>query len=238
MIIPSIDLLGGRVARLVRGDPERSIIYSDDPRGFAEEFLERGARLIHVVDLDSAIGSGSNRDLIMDLISSGFPIQVGGGIRNAEYAEELLERGARRIIIGTLAHESLDVVRHLISRYGAERIAVAVDYRRGRIAISGWLRELDLTPLDYAGILEKMGVAWVLATCIDRDGTLSGADLDLYSELKRRTGLRIMASGGVSSMQDILALKKIGVDAVIIGRALYEGLIRLEEALEAWENAL
>ncbi len=236
MIIPSIDLLNGKVVRLIRGDPKYTKVYHDDPVRLAEEFVNKGVKLIHVVDLNAALERGNNRDIILDLASRGIPIQVGGGIRSIEAAMSLLNSGVRRVILGTLAYKRPDLLHEIIRLFGGDRVGVAIDYKGSRVMVRGWREEYQLTPLDAALQFQNMGIEWLILTSIERDGTLRGADISTLKNVRRHVNVKIIASGGVSSLEDILALKSIGVDGVILGKSLYEGLIKLEKALEVVNN--
>ena len=232
LVIPSIDLMRGKVVRLKHGDPSTVKVYSSSPLATAQELLEHGAKLIHAVDLDAAMGLGSNREIIAELAQAGIPLQVGGGIRSIEEAAALLAQGVQRVVVGTLAVRSPLLIPRLIEEAGGDRVAVAIDYRSGKVALEGWRKLAAKSPITLALELEKLGVRWAILTSVERDGALSGPDLDTIALLKRASRLRVVASGGVASLRDIASLREAGADGVILGRALYEGLITLREAME------
>jgi phosphoribosylformimino-5-aminoimidazole carboxamide ribotide isomerase len=234
LIIPAIDLQSGRAVRLLRGDFARETVYGDDPVAVARHWLGKKASLLHVVDLD---GTRAGRPVQLDLvrqIAGVASVQVAGGIRTAEDAARVTAAGARRIVIGTAA---LDVpfTRELVERYG-ERLVVALDTRHGNVAVRGWTEESGRTLVDLAEeLVRQAGVRRFLHTDVERDGTLTSPN---YSSLQAliALGIPVIASGGVSSAEDIRRLREIGAEAVIVGRALYEGTIDLEEVMAmAWD---
>jgi len=232
LVIPSIDLMRGKVVRLKHGDPSTVKVYSSSPLATAQELLEHGAKLIHAVDLDAAMGLGSNREVIAELAQAGIPLQVGGGVRSVEEAAALLAQGVQRVVVGTIAVRSPLLIPRLIEEAGGDRVAVAIDYRGGKVALEGWRKLAAKSPIALALELEKLGVRWAILTSVERDGALSGPDLDTIALLKRASRLRVVASGGVASLRDIASLREAGADGVILGRAIYEGLITLREAME------
>lgn len=232
LVIPSIDLMRGKVVRLKHGDPSTVKVYSSSPLATAQELLEHGAKLIHAVDLDAAMGLGSNREVIAELAQAGIPLQVGGGVRSVEEAAALLAQGVQRVVVGTIAVRSPLLIPRLIEEAGGDRVAVAIDYRSGKVALEGWRKLAAKSPIALALELEKLGVRWAILTSVERDGALSGPDLDTIALLKRASRLRVVASGGVASLRDIASLREAGADGVILGRAIYEGLITLREAME------
>lgn len=232
LVIPSIDLMRGKVVRLKHGDPSTVKVYSSSPLATAQELLEHGAKLIHAVDLDAAMGLGSNREVIAELAQAGIPLQVGGGVRSIEEAAALLAQGVQRVVVGTIAVRSPLLIPRLIEEAGGDRVAVAIDYRGGKVALEGWRKLAAKSPIALALELEKLGVRWAILTSVERDGALSGPDLDTIALLKRASRLRVVASGGVASLRDIASLREAGADGVILGRAIYEGLITLREAME------
>ncbi len=224
-IIPAIDLMKGSVVRLVKGDPNKMIIYSKDPLSVAKRF-ERYADALHIIDLDAALSRGNNKSIIKEIAESvSIEVEVGGGIRSIEYAKELLEY-ADSIILGTLAYKDIDALRSLLE-YGKDRIIVAIDHKHGRVMIDGWKSSADLTLESAINRFKSIGVDKFLVTDIERDGTLLGVDLDVYSKIGRLA--RIIASGGIASIEDIINLKSIDIYGVILGKALYDDKISLEE---------
>ncbi|AEG15267.1 1-(5-phosphoribosyl)-5-((5-phosphoribosylamino)methylideneamino) imidazole-4-carboxamide isomerase [Desulfofundulus kuznetsovii DSM 6115] len=236
LIIPAIDLRAGKCVRLVEGRLDRETVYSDDPVAVARLWEDQGARWLHVVDLDGAFtGEPKNWDMIRGILSAvRIPVQVGGGIRDMAVIEQLLELGAARVILGTVAIINPGMVAEACARYG-ESIVVGIDARNGKVAIEGWGVTAEKNALELAAEMKALGVKRVVFTDIWRDGTLKGPNLAVVEEVARSTQLKIIASGGVSSLADLRALKAmepLGVEAVIIGKALYAGTINLRDALE------
>ncbi len=235
LVIPAIDLYEGKVVRLTRGDPSRAKVYSRDPVACARQWEEQGAGLLHVVDLSAALGQTDNLQLIKAMCAAvKVDIEVGGGIRDIRRAQDLLDAGVRRLVIGT---RSLDeaFLKSLIVAFGAERICVGVDAKEGRLAVEGWQRQTDIGAFDFIASLKSKGVKWVIYTDINRDGTLAGPDLALVQALSAFPDLRIIASGGVNSLEDIRALKEKApfLWGVIVGKALYEAHFTLPQAQAA-----
>ncbi|MGB9802315.1 1-(5-phosphoribosyl)-5-[(5-phosphoribosylamino)methylideneamino]imidazole-4-carboxamide isomerase [Desulfofundulus sp.] len=236
LIIPAIDLRAGKCVRLVEGRLDRETVYSDDPVAVARLWEDQGARWLHVVDLDGAFtGEPKNWDIIRSILSAvRIPVQVGGGIRDMTVIERLLELGAARVILGTVAIINPGLVAEACARYG-ESIVVGIDARNGKVAIEGWGVTAEKNALELAAEMKALGVKRVVFTDIWRDGTLKGPNLSVVEEVARSTQLKIIASGGVSNLADLQALKAmepLGVEAVIIGKALYAGTINLRDALE------
>ena len=235
-VIPAIDLRGGRLVRLAQGDYSRETVYSEDPAGVAAAFSAAGAPRIHVVDLDGAReGNPAHESAIRAILEAadGVPIQTGGGVRSLRRVEELLGQGADRVVIGTLALERPDLVREAATRY-PKRIVLGLDANGGFVAVRGWretsTRRVEEVLQDFAG----SPLAAVLHTDIDRDGMLSGPNLQATVALARRSEFPVIASGGVSDLSDLERLARSGdVAGVVVGRALYEGRFELREALEA-----
>ncbi|HWO71907.1 MAG TPA: 1-(5-phosphoribosyl)-5-[(5-phosphoribosylamino)methylideneamino]imidazole-4-carboxamide isomerase [Actinomycetota bacterium] len=228
VVIPAIDLREGRVVRLRRGDPGTATVYGDDPVAVARRFEEGGARRLHVVDLDAALGEGDNRDAIVAICRAVHArVQVGGGVRSVAAAKELLAAGAARVVLGTRAALDPAFVREAVAAAG-DRVIVALDVRAGRIRVAGWREEGP--PLEEAlAALDAAGAPRFLVTAIDADGVLAGPDLELYRAVLARTERPVLASGGVRGADDVRALAELGVEGVVVGRALYEGTLRLEE---------
>ncbi|MDD3654079.1 MAG: 1-(5-phosphoribosyl)-5-[(5-phosphoribosylamino)methylideneamino]imidazole-4-carboxamide isomerase [Desulfotomaculaceae bacterium] len=235
LIIPAIDLRAGKCVRLVEGRLEQETVYSDDPVAMAVHWQEQGAKWLHVVDLDGAFaGVPKNLDVISGILNAvDMPVQVGGGIRSLDIISHLLELGAARVILGTAAILNPEMVSEACDRYG-DSILVGIDGRNGRVAIEGWGMTVDKSTLELAQDMQARGINRVVFTDIRRDGTLQGPNLEATGELARATGLKVVASGGVSNIDDLKAVKKLeplGVDSVIMGKALYAGTVTLKEAL-------
>ncbi len=234
-VIPAIDLRGGRCVRLYQGDFGRETVYSEDPLAVARQWQEQGASRLHLVDLDGAAqGEPVNLEIIAAIVAqSEIPVQVGGGVRSYATAEQLLSIGVERVIIGTAAVRNPDLVRQLCQDGGSPRVVVAVDARDGLVAVQGWLEKTSVTAVELGRQMAELGVERLLYTDISRDGTLSEPNYSANAQLVERTGLAILASGGVASLEHITELAKIGAEGVIVGRALYTGDLELPAAIAA-----
>ena len=234
-VIPAIDLRGGRCVRLYQGDFGRETVYSEDPLAVARQWQEQGASRLHLVDLDGAAqGKPVNLDIIAAIVDqSEIPVQVGGGIRSSATAEKLLSIGVERVVIGTAAVRSPVLVRQLCQGGGAPRVVVAVDARDGLVAVQGWLEKTSVTAVELGQRMAELGVERLLYTDISRDGTLSEPNFSATAQLVESTGLAILASGGVASLEHITQLAKLGAEGVIVGRALYTGDLELPAAIAA-----
>ncbi len=236
-IFPAVDLLDGCAVRLERGDYRRKTVYSRDPLSVAAGFREAGASYLHVVDLNGAAeGTAVNGNLIERLIrDSGLRVEVGGGIRDEETVRRYLDAGAMRVILGTAAAESPAFLRKMTERYGGG-IAVSADIRDGRVATRGWLASSGADVDAFLAGMAAAGVRTVICTDISRDGMLSGPGMELYRRLCGRHALGLVASGGISSAEDIRRLAGLGMEGAILGKALYEGILDLRAALAAAEE--
>lgn len=233
-IFPAIDIRGGKVVRLTRGDYGAMTVYSSDPGKIAAGFKEDGAEFLHMVDLDGARdGSMTNFEAIsVTALKSGLFTQVGGGIRDMERVDRYLASGVSRVILGTAAAENQDFLKSAVAKYG-RRVAVGVDVKDGVVAVRGWLEATGLDGYEFCVSLRDNGVQTVIYTDISRDGMMQGPNHEIYSRLSEISGLSVIASGGVSGLDDIIRLKKTGVCGVVIGKALYTGAVDLKSALEA-----
>jgi len=228
IVIPAIDLRGGRAVRLRRGDPSEETAYANDPVEVAQRFQEQGARRLHVIDLDAALGEGDNREAIGAICRAVVvPVQVGGGIRSLEAAAAVFEAGAARAILGTAAAADASFVARAVEEF-AERVVVAVDVRGGRLMIDGWREEGQALEAAIAG-LNDVGAPRYLVTAIARDGTLDGPDLTLYRQVLKLTDRPVIASGGVRNAEDVWALRDLGCEAAVTGKALYEKTLKLSQ---------
>ena len=226
IVIPAIDLRGGRAVRLRRGDPSEETAYANDPVEVAQRFQEQGARRLHVIDLDAALGEGDNREAITAICRAVVvPVQVGGGIRSLESAAAVFEAGAARAILGTAAAADASFVARAVEEF-AERVVVAVDVRGGHLMIDGWREEGPALETAMAG-LNDAGAPRYLVTAIARDGTLDGPDLTLYRQVLKLTDRPVIASGGVRNAEDVWALRDVGCEAAVTGKALYEKTLKL-----------
>ena len=231
-IFPAIDLRGGQVVRLYQGDYEKETVYARDPCAATQKFLAAGARYLHVVDLDGARdGTLANFESIAAIAKQGgLCIEVGGGIRTEDRIRRYLDLGVGRCILGTIAVQDFDFTARMARTYGAQ-IAVGVDARDGRVAVNGW-RELSAERgVDFCRHLRDAGVRTVIYTDISRDGAEAGTNLDVYRELSEIDGLDITASGGISSISELKELQQIGVQAAILGKALYTGRLDLQTVI-------
>ena len=228
IVIPAIDLRGGRAVRLRRGDPSEETAYANDPVEVAQRFQEQGARRLHVIDLDAALGEGDNREAIGAICRAVVvPVQVGGGIRSLEAAAAVFEAGAARVILGTAAAADASFVARAVEEF-AERVVVAVDVRGGHLMIDGWREEGPALEAAIAG-LNEAGTPRYLVTAIARDGTLDGPDLTLYRQVLKLTDRPVIASGGVRNAEDVWALRDVGCEAAVTGKALYEKTLKLSQ---------
>ncbi len=235
-IIPSIDIADGTCVRLLKGDYGEKTVYAARPLEMAEKFIRSGARALHVVDLDGArVGRITNWEVIAELAAlGGIEVQVGGGIRTEADIDRLLRLGARRLVIGSVAITSGESVKRWAKVYGPEQFCVALDMRDGTLTYHGWLRETQDGLASVVAEMTQCGIGRYLSTDIRKDGTLEGPNVDLYSSLVSQfPHLQWFASGGVGSAHDVRALKRTGVSGAIVGKALYEEHVRLEDLLEA-----
>jgi phosphoribosylformimino-5-aminoimidazole carboxamide ribotide isomerase len=231
-LYPAVDVQGGRVVRFAQGEPSRATAYADDPLAMARAFADAGARWVHFVDLDRAMGRpADNRELARRFLEHApLRVQVGGGLRSEDAIEEMLAWGAHRVVIGTKAATDPALVERLLARHGPERLAVGIDARHGRVAVRGWTEVFDLTPRDLAARVRAQGATTVIYTDVSRDGMLSGPDV-VGATVLARLGLAVIASGGVASLEDVAAVRTARLAGVIVGRALYEGRFTVAQAL-------
>ena len=233
IVYPAIDLYDGKAVRLLRWDYAQMTVYSDDPAAVALGFKEAGAAAIHVVDLEGARdGKPANTDVIERIVSeSGLEIQVGGGIRTADTIEKYLNIGVRRVILGTAAVSEPGFLLDMVREHG-DAIAVSADIKDGFVAIKGWVELSDKDIFEFCRTLEEIGVGTLICTDISKDGLLGGTNMELYRILREKLSLRLIASGGVSSLDEIRLLSALGIDGAILGKALYAGSINLTEAID------
>lgn len=230
-VIPAIDIMDGQLVRLTKGDPETKESYSvTSPVEAAVEWKNRGAELVHIIDLDAALGKQSNTETILE-IAKMVPLQVGGGIRSVETAKKMLDGGVQRIILGSMPVKAPEEARKLLNEYGSERIVVALDHKNGFLMVKGWQESTKYTLKGSLEDFKKQGYTRFLVTNIDHDGTMKGPDTETYREISKSA--QIIASGGVSNLKDIETLQETGVESVVVGKALYMHRFTLEEAAEA-----
>ncbi|MGB9682376.1 MAG: 1-(5-phosphoribosyl)-5-[(5-phosphoribosylamino)methylideneamino]imidazole-4-carboxamide isomerase [bacterium] len=231
-VIPAIDIIKGRCVRLTRGDFANEKTYSDNPKELVKLWEELGVDRIHIVDLDGArVGRPVNREMILDIAKEvNVPVEVGGGIRSLDAIRDYIENGIDRVVLGSIVLEDKKILEESLYLY-QENITVSLDVREGRLSAYGWLKDTELSYIDYAKKLEEEGVKEFIYTNIERDGTLMGPDLIGLQQLINSVKTPIIASGGISSLEDIIKVKGLGTKGVIIGKALYEGRINLKEAI-------
>jgi len=237
LIIPAIDLRSGRCVRLTQGRRNSAKVYEDNPVEIARTFEAAGAQMLHVVDLDGAFSESNfrNRQVLREIVqTTGIPVQFGGGLRHEEDVSEVVGLGVARVVIGTLAVESPETLEKLLRQFGTERIAVGIDAKEGRVVTSGWEKEELVSALDFALQVAALGAERIIYTDVARDGMLTGPNLEAACAIARASGLKVTASGGVASLENIerLATSNCGIDSVIVGKALYEGRFTIGEALK------
>ncbi len=233
-IFPAIDIFDKKAVRLYKGDYKQMTVYSDNPVEIARDFFKQGAKQMHVVDLEGARdGNTPNFDIIRSLIAVEPYTEVGGGVRNLDTVKKYIEEaGASRVIIGTAAVTDRVFLEEALRLYG-EKIAVGVDIKDGFVAIKGWTENSDFTAVSFCKELEQMGVSTVICTDISKDGAMKGPNVNLYKTLLQNVKMNVIASGGVSDLKDLIALKESGVYGAIVGKAYYSGAVSLSEAIEA-----
>jgi phosphoribosylformimino-5-aminoimidazole carboxamide ribotide isomerase len=231
-LIPAIDVAGGRVVRLMQGDPDRETVYGEDPVGTAQRWLDEGARALHLVDLDAAFGRGSlTGSLVARIANLGVPIQVGGGVRSPEAATRLLDAGASRVVLGSLLARR-PVLEQVVALCGPERLMAAIDVGAGTLWVEGWTTAAALSAEGVAAMLQDLGMGRVVVTAVERDGTGRGADVELVREWVAR-GFAVISAGGIASPDDLRHLRAVGASGAVLGRALYDGRLTLREGMDA-----
>ena len=232
-IFPAIDLYGKKAVRLYKGDYDQMTIYSDDPLAVACDFEKKGAKFVHLVDLEGAkFGTTPNIDVVRAIAHrTALFTEIGGGIRSMETVNTYFEAGVDRVILGTAAVTDESFLLEAIKTYG-EKIAVGVDIKDGKVAIKGWVEKSELDAFDFCEKLQKIGVKTIICTDISKDGAMKGANHSLYRDLSEKFDMQIVASGGVSSMEDVRKLAALDIYGAIIGKAYYTGAIDLGEAIE------
>ncbi len=232
-IYPAIDLRGGKVVRLKEGDPDRMTSYSDDPVEVATRWLGIGAEWLHVVNLDGAFGESddANRSALKAILKLGAQVQFGGGLRSLAAIDAALSLGVNRVVLGTLAIENTVVVADALKKFGAGKIAVGIDARDGFVSVRGWKNDSKISAGELARQMRTLGLRTVIFTDIRRDGLGSGLNIDSTRALAEASGLDVIASGGVHTIEDVIAARDANLLGVIIGRALYEGTIELADCL-------
>ncbi len=234
IVIPAVDIKGGKCVRLRQGRADAVTVFDDDPVAAAKRWVAEGAEYLHVVDLDGAFGGKpANLDIVKNILKAvNVKVEVGGGIRADDVVEELLSAGADRVIIGTRATESFDWVKDLIAKHPG-RVAIGVDVKNGFVAVRGWVQTSALSPFDLLEIFSGDAVAAYIYTDVQRDGIKTGPNVDATQDFASEAGVPVIASGGVSSLDDLRALAAAGIHGAICGRALYDGAFTLKDAIAA-----
>ena len=228
-VIPAIDIMEGKVVRLVKGDPKNKTVYSNNPVETAKRWQDKGADMLHVVDLDATLGLGSNLQTIKKLVEeTSIPVEVAGGLRTEKTIEDALDF-APKVVLGTVAFKNRDMLQKISQKYGSNRIVISADQLDGKIVISGWKESTGLSLIPGVEEFVNLGFSEFLITSVDRDGTLGGPDLDSLKRACNVKGAKIIASGGISKLQDTISVKQIGATGVILGKALYDEKITIEE---------
>ncbi len=234
-LIPAIDLMNGKIVRLTRGEAQTAKTYGQfgGPVETAMRWRDEGAGKLHIIDLDAAFGKGNNHETITKIAQNiSLPIQVGGGIRSFEVAEKLFKTGISQVMLGSLAFRDFSVITRLQDKFGKDSVVVALDNKNGWVMIEGWLTATDMTLMEALERFTELGVQRFLITSITHDGLLSGPDLEVLSEAVNFSDAKILAAGGIGSINDLVSLKNIGVEGAVIGKALYEGRFTLKEAIQ------
>lgn len=233
IIYPAIDLYEGKAVRLFKGDYNEMTVYSENPLEIAKDFQSSGADHIHMVDLEGAkLGTTPNFDVVKSVKeNTDLFVEIGGGIRSMEVIEKYVDSGIDRVILGTAAVSSEGFVKEAVQKYG-EKIAVGIDIKDGFVAIKGWTEKSELEAFDFAKQMQDIGVKTLICTDISKDGAMQGTNHELYSELSEKFSMQIIASGGVSSLDDVKRLAGLGIHGAIIGKAYYTGAINIKEAVE------
>lgn len=234
IIFPAIDIYEKKAIRLFKGNYDEMTVYSDNPIEVAKDFESQGAKYIHMVDLQGAKDGAAVNISVVEQVAkeTNLFVEIGGGIRNMDTVDEYIEKGVGRVILGTAAVEDETFLKEAILNYG-EKIAVGADIKDGFVAIKGWLEKSEYKADEFFSKMQGMGVTNIVCTDISKDGAMHGTNLELYKELSEKYSLKITASGGVSSLEDVKELKKMNIYGAIIGKAYYTGAINLKEALEA-----
>lgn len=241
LIIPAIDLMKGKVVRLRRGDPKtaKDYDYLGDPVQIAEKWKEEGAKKLHIIDLDAALNTGDNLQIIQEIAKTvDLPIQVGGGIRNIETVERMISLGASDVILGSLAFKNPKAIIQLTKKFGQEFIIVALDNKNGEIMVDGWKTGTEVSIEKALKSFIGLRINTFLITSVARDGTLAGPDVDTLTKVCLHSDVKVIAAGGIGCLMDLIVLKRIGVEGVVVGKALYEGRFTLRQALKTVAEGL
>lgn len=228
-VIPAIDIMESKVVRLVKGDPNNKTVYSDDPVDIAKKWQKAGADLLHIVDLDATLGRGSNLQMIKNIANEvSIPVQVAGGLRSEKIVDQVLHF-ASKAVLGTIAFKNKEILNEISEKFGKERVIISADHQSGNIVISGWKENTGVELISGIETFVKLGYSEFLLTSVEHDGTLKGPDLDSLKKACCIQNTKIIASGGISTLQDTINVKNCGAYAVILGKAIYDGKISIEE---------
>jgi len=229
-IIPAIDLMAGQVVRLYKGDPKQKTVYSDNPVDIAKKWESNGADMLHIVDLDATLGIGSNLSVIKKILEQiSIPVEVAGGLRSESLIMDVAKT-SNRIVIGTLAFKDKELLKKIFSSLGSEKIVISVDHKDGKIVIHGWQDETEIKLINAIKEFLEIGFTEFLLTNVSRDGTMNGPDLEFLEQSCKLENANVIASGGISNVGDVIDVKKKNAFGVILGKALYENKISIEEA--------
>ncbi len=229
-IIPAIDLMEGKVVRLYKGNPEEKTVYSENPLEIAKKWEKAGADMIHLVDLDATLGRGTNIGIIKNLVQQvSIPVEVAGGLREESLISEVLNY-ASRVVLGTIAFQNKEILEKLLQKFGKEKIVISVDHVDGNIMVEGWQKSTGKNLIESINEFVDMGFSEFLLTNVSKDGTLQGPDLEFLEKACKINNVNIISSGGISNLDDVIKVKEKSAFGVILGKALYENLITIEEA--------
>lgn len=237
-IYPAVDIKNGKCVRLKQGNFDDVTIYEQDPVKAAKNWIEKGATYLHIVDLDGAKqGDSQNEQIIANIVKlSDVPVQTGGGVRSLEDIERKLSKGVARVILGTVAVKQPEIVKQAVQKFGADKIVVGIDAKNGNVAIAGWEEVSNVSALELCLKMKEYGVKTIIYTDIAKDGMMSGVNVSSTKELVEKTGMDIIASGGISNMQDLQNVQDIKAQGVIVGKALYQGALELAEIIKKFES--
>ncbi len=229
-IIPAIDLMEGKVVRLYKGNPEKKTIYSNDPLETAKKWEQAGADMIHLVDLDATLGRGTNIEIIKNLVNQlSVPVQVAGGLRDESIISQVLNYSSR-VVLGTIAFQKKEILKKILESFGKERVVISVDHVDGDIMVEGWQKSTGKNLIEGINEFVDMGFSEFLLTNVSKDGTLQGPDLEHLEKACKIKNINVISSGGISNLDDVIRVKEKNAFGVILGKALYENLITIEEA--------
>lgn len=229
-IIPAIDLFDGQVVRLYKGDPSKKTVYSNDPIGIAKKWENQGADILHLVDLDATLGKGSNLKIIEKISSEvSIPCEIAGGLRNESIINDVM-KFADRIVIGTLAFKDKEKLQTILDKFGNDKIVISTDHNNGNVVINGWQTATKIPVIESINDFLSMGFTEFLLTNVSRDGTLEGPDLEFLKQACNLSHANIIASGGISKLDDIMKVKECNAFGVILGKAMYDGMVSITEA--------